>query len=65
MENITKWLETATALLESSYRGTVQPCAIQGGVSRYHITNKTIPNTNPKTNKQTKKNHNQKIKINK
>ena len=58
MENITKWLETATALLESSYRGTVQPCAIQGGVSRYHITNKTIPNTNPKTTKNKTENRN-------
>ena len=55
MENITKWQETVTALLERSYRETVLPCAIQGAVRRYHISNKTIPNTNPKTNKQTKK----------
>ena len=51
MENITKWQETVTALLERSYRETVLPCAIQGAVRRYHISNKTIPNTNPKTNK--------------
>ena len=55
MENITKWQETVTALLERSYRETVLPCAIQGAVRRYHISNKTIPNTNPKTNKQKKK----------
>ena len=51
MENITKWQETVTALLERSYRETVLPCTIQGAVRRYHISNKTIPNTNPKTNK--------------
>ena len=60
MENITKWQETVTALLERSYRETVLPCAIQGAVRRYHISNKTIPNTNPKT--KNKENHNQKIK---
>ena len=55
MENITKWQETVTALLERSYRETVLPCAIQGAVRRYHISNKTIPNTNPKPQPKKKK----------
>ena len=58
MENITKWQETVTALLERSYRETVLPCTIQGAVRRYHISNKTIPNTNPKTTKNKTKNRN-------
>ena len=56
MENITKWQETVTALLERSYRETVLPCAIQGAVRRYHISNKTIPNTNKQKKKPQPKN---------
>ena len=55
MENITKWQETVTALLERSYRETVLPCTIQGAVRRYHISNKTIPNTNKQKKPQPKK----------